>query len=84
VVNDPDGTVAKWLSMIPFTSPIVMLMRIPFGGVYMSELLLSMGILMVSFFFMTWLAGRIYRVGILMYGKKVSWRELGKWLFYKG
>lgn len=84
VVNDPDGTVAKWLSMIPFTSPIVMLMRIPFGGVYMSELLLSMGILMASFFFMTWLAGRIYRVGILMYGKKVSWRELGKWLFYKG
>jgi ABC-2 type transport system permease protein len=84
IVNDPDGTVAKWLSMIPFTSPIVMLMRIPFGGVYMSELLLSMGILMASFFFMTWLAGRIYRVGILMYGKKVSWRELGKWIFYKG
>jgi ABC-2 type transport system permease protein len=84
VVNDPDGTIAKWLSMIPFTSPIVMLMRIPFGGVYLSELLLSMGILIVSFFFMTWLAGRIYRVGILMYGKKVSWRELGKWIFYKG
>ncbi len=84
IVNDPDGPIAKWLSMIPFTSPVVMLMRIPFGGVYLSELLLSMGILIVSFFIMTWLAGRIYRVGILMYGKKVSWRELGKWLFYRG
>jgi len=83
IINDPDGTIAKWLSMIPFTSPVVMLMRIPFGGVYLSELLLSMAILVVSFLIMTWLAGRIYRVGILMYGKKTSWKELGKWLFYK-
>jgi ABC-2 type transport system permease protein len=84
VANDPHGAIAKWLSMIPFTSPIVMLMRIPFGGVYISELLLSMLILLVSFFLMTWLAARIYRTGILMYGKKTSWREIAKWLFYKG
>lgn len=83
VINDPNGTVAKWLSMIPFTSPIVMLMRIPFGGVTVVELLTSLGILIVSFLCMTWIAGRIYRVGILMYGKKASWKELGKWIFYK-
>jgi ABC-2 type transport system permease protein len=62
----------------------VMIMRIPFGGVGIGELFLSIAILVVSFLFMTWLAGRVYRIGILMYGKKVSWRELGKWLFYKG
>ncbi len=84
IVNDPDGPIAKTLSMIPFTSPVVMLMRIPFGGVYISELLVSMAILIVSFLVMTWLAGRVYRIGILMYGKKVSWKELAKWLFYKG
>lgn len=83
VLNDPDGPIAKWLSMIPFTSPVVMLMRIPYGGVTILELLTSISILIVSFFIMTWLAGRVYRVGILMYGKKVSWKELGKWLFYK-
>ncbi len=83
VLNDPNGTIAKWLSMIPFTSPIVMLMRIPFGGVSVSELLTSLGILVVSFLLMTWIAAKIYRVGILMYGKKASWKELGKWIFYK-
>lgn len=83
VLNDPDGPIAKWLSMIPFTSPVVMLMRIPYGGVTVVELLISLAILIASFFFMTWLAGRVYRVGILMYGKKVSWKELGKWIFYK-
>lgn len=84
IINNPNGTVAKWLSMIPFTSPITMMMRIPFGGVYLWELLLSMTILIVSFIGMTWLAGRVYRTGILMYGKKTSWKEIGKWLFYKG
>ncbi|HTL81909.1 MAG TPA: ABC transporter permease [Bacteroidia bacterium] len=83
VMNDPDGPIAKWLSMIPFTSPIIMMMRIPFGGVWPWELYLSMAILVASFYIMTWIAARIYRVGILMYGKKNSWRELGKWLFYK-
>jgi ABC-2 type transport system permease protein len=84
VLNDPNGTIAKWLSMIPFTSPVVMLVRIPFGGVEVWEIYLSLGILIASFLLMTWLAARIYRVGILMYGKKNSWKELGKWLFYKG
>ncbi len=83
VLNDPNGTIAKWLSMIPFTSPMVMLMRIPFGGVSVSELLTSLGILVASFLVMTWIAAKIYRVGILMYGKKASWKELGKWIFYK-
>jgi ABC-2 type transport system permease protein len=84
IVNDPNGTIAKWLSMIPFTSPVVMLIRIPFGVVSVAELCLSLGILLVTFLFMTWVAGKIYRVGILMYGKKASWKELGKWIFYKG
>ena len=83
VLNDPNGPVAKWLSMIPFTSPIVMLMRIPFGGVGILELCISFAILIVTFLCMTYIAGRIYRVGILMYGKKASWKELGKWIFYK-
>ncbi|CAN5917627.1 ABC transporter permease [soil metagenome] len=83
ILNDPNGTVAHWMSMIPFTSPIVMMMRIPFGGVTVTELLTSLGILVASFLFMTWIAGKIYRVGILMYGKKASWKELGKWIFYK-
>ena len=84
VANDPNGTVAKWLSMIPFTSPVVMIMRIPYGGISITELCISMSILVASFVLMTWLAGRVYRVGILMYGKKTSWKELSKWLFYKG
>ncbi len=83
VINDPNGHIAKILSMIPFTSPIVMLIRIPFGGVGVYELLLSFAILIVTFLAMTWISGRIYRVGILMYGKKASWKELGKWIFYK-
>jgi ABC-2 type transport system permease protein len=83
ILNAPDGPIAKWLSMIPFTSPVVMLMRIPFGGVQIWEICVSIGILIVSFLLMTWLAGKIYRVGILMYGKKASWKELIKWLFYK-
>jgi ABC-2 type transport system permease protein len=87
VLNDPNGHLAKLLSMIPFTSPIVMLMRIPFStpesGVSIAELLTSLGILIVTFLCFTWIAGRIYRVGILMYGKKSSWKELGKWIFYK-
>jgi len=83
IINDPNGSVAKLLSMIPFTSPVVMLIRIPFGGVGIYELLLSIGILIVSFLIMTWISARIYRVGILMYGKKATWKELGKWIFYK-
>ena len=81
VINDPHGTVATVFSMIPLTSPIVMLMRIPFG-VQLWQLLLSIAILFATFFFVVWFAAKIYRVGILMYGKKPTWKELYKWLKY--
>lgn len=84
VMQDPEGSLAFWFSMIPLTSPVVMMVRLPFGGVPAWEVALSMGLLVLGFLFTTWLAARIYRTGILMYGKKVTWRELGKWLFYKG
>lgn len=81
-LRDPDGGLAFWTSIIPFTSPIVMMVRIPFG-VPAWELALSMVLLVLGFMGTTWLAARIYRVGILMYGKKISYKELAKWLFYK-
>ena len=81
-LRDPDGSLAFWTSIIPFTSPIVMMVRIPFG-VPAWELALSMVLLVLGFMGTIWLASRIYRVGILMYGKKVSYKELGKWIFYK-
>lgn len=83
IMQDPESQLGFWLSIVPFTSPVVMMVRVPFG-VPVWELALSMGVLIITFIFMTWLAGRIYRTGILLYGKKASWRELGKWLFYKG
>jgi ABC-2 type transport system permease protein len=84
IINgDPNGPLAFWLSMIPFTSPIAMVMRLPFG-VPMWQLLLSGGLLIAGFVGVTWVAARIYRVGILMYGKKVTYSELSKWMFYKG
>lgn len=82
VINNPEGPVAFWFSIIPFTSPIVMMVRIPFG-VPGWEIALSMVLLVITFVGAVWMAGRIYRTGILMYGKKVSWGELYKWLFYK-
>ena len=82
-VRDPDGPLAFWTSMIPFTSPVVMMVRVPFG-VPGWQLALSMGLLVLGFIGTTWIAARIYRVGILMYGKKTSFRELSKWVFYKG
>lgn len=82
-VRDPDGPLAFWTSIIPFTSPVVMMVRIPFG-VPVWELILSMLLLVMGFIGTTWIAARIYRVGILMYGKKTSFRELAKWVFYKG
>ena len=81
VINNPDGPVAFWLSIIPFTSPIIMMVRIPFG-VPPAQVALSMGLLILGFIATTWFAGRIYRTGILMYGKKASYRELWKWLRY--
>ncbi|MHC1776379.1 MAG: ABC transporter permease [Lentimicrobium sp.] len=83
VINNPEGPISFWFSMIPFTSPIIMMVRIPFGVPYW-ELALSMVILTITFVGAVWLSGRIYRTGILMYGKKVSWGEMWKWLFYKG
>lgn len=80
--EDPEGSMAWWCSMIPFTSPIVMMVRIPFG-VAVWELALSLGILFASAIGMTWVASRIYRVGILLYGKKPSYKELFKWIKYK-
>lgn len=82
-VRDPDGPLAFWTSIIPFTSPVVMMVRIPFG-VPGWQLMLSMALLVLGFIGTTWLAARIYRVGILMYGKKTSFREIAKWVFYKG
>jgi ABC-2 type transport system permease protein len=81
-IKNPEGPVAFWFSIIPFTSPIVMMARIPFG-VPTWELVLSMVLMVATFVGMVWLSGKIYRVGILMYGKKPSWKELGKWIMYK-
>jgi ABC-2 type transport system permease protein len=82
ILRDPHGTVSFWLSIIPFTSPVAMVGRIAFD-VPTWELVLSMALLIGGFFFTTWIAGRIYRVGILMTGTKVSWKVLAKWFFMK-
>ncbi len=82
VIRDPDGPMAFWTSVIPLTSPIIMMVRIPFG-VPVWQLILSMTLLVAGFVGTTWLASKIYRVGILMYGKKVTYKELAKWIFYK-
>jgi ABC-2 type transport system permease protein len=82
MMTNPEGALAFWGSMIPFTSPIVMMARLPFGVPFW-QIALSVLILYASFIGSTWIAGKIYRTGILMYGKKVTWKELSKWLFYK-
>ncbi|MBB6497975.1 ABC transporter permease [Pedobacter cryoconitis] len=82
ITNDPYGQLAFWLSMIPFTSPIAMMVRLPYG-VPDWQLALSMALLIVGFIGTVWVASRIYRVGILMYGKKTSFREMIKWFTYK-
>jgi len=79
--QNPDGPLAFWCSMIPFTSPIVMMVRLPFD-VPAWQIILSLSILVLSFIGTTWMAGKIYRTGILMYGKKVTWKEMWKWLKY--
>lgn len=81
VMHDPHGTVATVFSMVPLTSPIVMLMRIPFG-VPVWQILVSVGLLFATFILFVWLASKIYRVGVLMYGTKPTWKELYKWLKY--
>ncbi len=83
VITNPESPVAFWFSLIPFTSPVIMMVRVAMG-VPISELLLSMGLLVLGFFGTVWVAARIYRTGILMYGKKVSYSELWKWIRFKG
>ncbi|MFC0878239.1 ABC transporter permease [Saccharicrinis sp. FJH2] len=82
-INNPHGPMAFWCSLIPFTSPIVMMVRIPFE-VPAWQLMVSVSLLILTFIGMIWVASRIYRTGILMYGKKVSYKEIFKWLRYKG
>lgn len=81
VINDPHGNIATVFSMVPLTSPIVMLMRIPFGVPWW-QLAISLTLLFGTFLGVVWFASKIYRVGILMYGKKPTWKELYKWLQY--
>lgn len=83
IMQNPHSGMAFWFSIIPFTSPVVMMARLPFS-VPLWELLLSMALLVITFLLVTWLAAKIYRTGILMYGKKVSYKELWKWLRYSG
>jgi ABC-2 type transport system permease protein len=85
-IRDPSGPIAVWGSIIPFTSPIVMMARLPFGvpgTVPVWQLVLSMSLLIIGFLCTTWLAAKIYRTGILMYGKKPSWKEMMKWVVRK-
>ena len=82
VVNDPNSTLATIMSMIPFTTPMVMMARIPFG-IATWEIIVSLVLLYISFLFMVWVAAKIYRVGIFMYGKKPSIKDLIRWINYK-
>ena len=81
-ISNPQGGIAFWFSIIPLTSPILMMARLPFG-VPEWQVLLSMALLVITFIGTTWLSGKIYRTGILMYGKKVNYKELWKWVRYR-
>ncbi|MBM3442044.1 MAG: ABC transporter permease [Bacteroidetes bacterium] len=86
-LENPNSPMAVWASLIPFTSPIVMMGRIPFGvpsTVPVWQLALSMALMVAGFLFTTWFAGKVYRTGILLYGKKASWKEMARWAFRKG
>ncbi|HUW94124.1 MAG TPA: ABC transporter permease [Bacteroidales bacterium] len=82
-MQNPESSISFWFSIIPLTSPIVMVARIPFDVPYW-EIALSMALMVVTIFGCIWMAAKIYRTGILMYGKKTSYREIWKWLTYKG
>jgi len=82
VVQNPEGPLSFWLSIIPLTSPIIMMIRVPFGVPFF-DMTLSVILLILGFIATTWLAGKIYRTGILMYGKKVDYKELWKWIKYR-
>ena len=79
IIDNPHGPVAFWLSMIPFTSPIVMMVRVPFG-VPVWEIVLSAVLLLLTFIIFTWIAAKIYRIGLLMYGSKPTYKDLWKWI----
>jgi len=82
-MQNPESSLSFWCSIIPLTSPIVMMARIPFG-VPAWQLAVSMALMVVTFIVFVWMAAKIYRTGILMYGKKTSWKEMWKWLRYSG
>ena len=82
-MQNPESSLSFWFSIIPLTSPIVMMARIPFGVPYW-QIALSMALILVTFAAFVWMAAKVYRTGILMYGKKTSWKELWKWLRYSG
>jgi ABC-2 type transport system permease protein len=82
ILRDPHGNLAFWASIIPFTSPVVMMMRIPFDPP-LWHILLSMFFMVCGFLFTTWFAGRIYRIGILMHGSKVNYKILAKWFMMR-
>lgn len=81
IANAPDSSLSIWMSMIPFTSPAAMMLRIPYG-VPIWQIAVSVVVLYITFIIFTWLASKVYRTGILMYGKKVSWKEIFKWIKY--
>jgi ABC-2 type transport system permease protein len=82
-MQNPESPVSFWCSMIPLTSPIVMMARIPFGVPYW-QIAVSMALMLITFAAFVWMAAKVYRTGILMYGKKTSWKEMWKWLRYSG
>jgi len=82
-MQNPESSLSFWCSMIPLTSPIVMMARIPFGVPYW-QIAVSMALMLVTFAGFVWMAAKVYRTGILMYGKKTSWKEMWKWLRYSG
>ncbi|MFA6869331.1 MAG: ABC transporter permease [Bacteroidales bacterium] len=85
IAENPDGTLAFWFSIIPFTSPIAMMIRMPFGmeAVQSWEIILSCSLMVLGCVASAWIAAKIYRTGILMYGKKITYKELWKWIRYK-
>jgi ABC-2 type transport system permease protein len=82
-MQNPESSLSFWCSMIPLTSPIVMMARIPFGVPYW-QIAVSMALMIITFGGFVWMAAKVYRTGILMYGKKTSWKEIWKWLWYAG
>jgi len=83
IIQNPEGPAAFWFSVVPLTSPVIMMLRIPYG-VPAWEIILSMVILVITFIGTTWVAAKIYRIGILIYGKKFSYKDLWKWLKFNG